>query len=216
MIVHNVKQGSEEWERLRKGKLTVSEFGRIVTPAKLQLASGAKTYAIQKVAEMLGVESPSPAPTFYMERGTELEPYALSEFESTVAPVNRVGFIEFDGAAIGGSPDGLVGDDAVLEIKCPKAETLIEWHCDGVLPSDYRMQCQGMLWLTGRKLCHFWGWHPEIEPFHVTVVPEPEVLEALDKCIPKVLDMMADILKKVKVRKSSMIGTEYQMEDVSL
>lgn len=217
MIIHNVRQGSEEWEQLRLGKLTASEFGRLVTPAKLQFASGAKSYCIQKAAELLGVHSPPMTPTFYMDRGTELEPHALAEFEAKIAPVQRVGFIQLsEGISVGCSPDGLVGDDGVVEIKCPKSETLIEWIADGVLPSEYRMQCQGELWVTGREVCHFWGWHPEIEPFHIEVVREPEVMDALSKAIPKALLMIADIIKKVRVRRSNMVSAVYDVEDISL
>ena len=84
MIIHHVRQGSEEWEELRKGKATASEFGRIVTPTQLKFAAGAKTYAIQKAAEILGIASPPTVPTKWMDQGTEYEPLAFDEFTRTI------------------------------------------------------------------------------------------------------------------------------------
>jgi hypothetical protein len=188
-----------------------------VTPAQLKYAAGAKTYAIQKAAEILGVSSPKSAPSFWMERGTELEPLAFDEFSRTIAPAIQVGFIQpFDGALIGASPDGLVGDDAVLEIKCPASETLIEWIVDGELPSEYRLQVQGELWVTGRSHCHFYGWHPEIEPFHLVVGRDAKVMAALEDVLPRFLDLVAEILGMVKKRQSVVISTRYETEEVNL
>jgi putative phage-type endonuclease len=217
MIIHNVRQGSEEWEALRRGKATASEFNRIVTPSQLKFAAGAKTYAVQKAAEILGVASPKSAPSFWMDRGTELEPLAFDEFTRTIAPASQVGFIErYEGVRIGASPDGLVGDDGVLEIKCPAAETLIEWIIEGELPTEYRLQVQGELWVTERTHCHFYGWHPEIKPFHVIVERDEKVMSALDEALPKFLTMVGEILLKVEKRASVITTTSYQTEDVSL
>lgn len=214
---HNVRQGSEEWELLRRSRATASQFHRIVTPAKLKLASGAMTYAIEKAAELLGIESEKAAPSYWMDRGTELEPYAFEEFSQTIAPAEKVGFVTLDEMPmVGCSPDGLVGDDGILEIKCPKAETLIGWILDGGLPSEYRMQVQGELWITGRQHGHFYAWHPDMEPLHIMVEKDPEVIEAFEDCIPKFLGMVDDILGKVKRRTNPMLTTKYTAEEMEL
>jgi hypothetical protein len=155
-------------------------------------------------------------PTFFMDRGSELEPHAVSEFEQVIAPVQRVGFIQLaEGVDVGGSPDGLVGDDGCLEVKCPKAETLIEWILDGELPNEHRMQCQGVLWLTGRNVCHFWGWHPQLIPFHLEIERDEAVMKALDDAVPRVLEMMAEIVELVSIRPSVLTATQYETEDLT-
>jgi putative phage-type endonuclease len=215
VIIHKCKQGSDEWERLRKGKATASEFHRIITPSQLKLSSGAKDYAIQKAAEILGLDSPRQEPGYWMERGTELEPLAFAEFCEKVLPAEHVGFIQLhEGASVGCSPDGLVGDDSLLEIKCPKAETLIEWILNGELPSQYRLQVQGEMWVTGRSSCHFWGWHPEIEPFHLEINRDPKVIGALDNVMGEFQKMVRSIVALIKKRPVSHMT--YQTEEVSL
>jgi putative phage-type endonuclease len=216
-MIYNVRQGSEEWEQLRRSRATASQFHRIITPAKLQLASGARSYAIEKAAEILGIESERMVPSFWMERGTELEPQAFAEFARTVQPAEQVGFVTLDEIPmIGCSPDGLVGNNGILEIKCPKSETLIEWILDGVLPSQYRMQVQGEMWITGRSAGHFFGWHPEIEPFHIVVERDEKVIAAFEEHLPVFLGMVKDVLDQVRRRPSVLLETSYEAEEMEL
>ena len=71
--------------------------------------------------------------------------------------------------AYGGSPDGLVGDDGLIEIKCPKASTLISYHAGKALPNQYKPQVQGLLMISGRDWCDFFAWHPGLKPFLLRV-----------------------------------------------
>ena len=200
MIVHECLQGSEAWEQLRRGKATASMFGRIVTPAKLQFAAGAGTYACEVVAEQLGVASEKPMPTYWMDRGVEMEPYARKDFElMTNLPVREVGFIELVANPVGCSPDGLVGDDAMLEIKCPSSEVLIGYHYYDVLPREHVIQVQAQMWIAGRHRCHFFAWHPDLKPFHVVVTRDPKFMNAFDSAIPKFLALVESIKSKVTV-----------------
>jgi len=214
MIIHRMPQGSEAWEQVRKGKATASNFGRIVTPAKLQYAAGAITYAAEVAAQRLGVESCSPPPNFWMERGTELEPIARKEFAETIHPVEVVGFVEpSEKAGFGCSPDGLIGDDAILEIKCPAPETLIVYHHFGGLPRDYVLQVQGQLFVTSRQRCHFYAWHPELEPFHIVVDRDENVCEKLGAALVKFLGTVEQLCK-IKTRQA--IHTIYETSEVAL
>lgn len=200
-FIHNVTQGSEDWEQIRKGKVTASEFHRIITPKKLTFATGAKKYAIEVAAEQLGIESIDFQPTYWMDRGNEMEDHAIAEFERTHGEVERVGFVTIGKfGKCGCSPDGFVGDDELIQVKCPKPETMMGYILDGGLPDEHRIQVQGELWITGRKRSHFYCWNPEIEPFHVVVERDEKVIEALDDHVPTVLGMVNRICETVKAR----------------
>jgi len=123
MIVYrNVAQGSTEWLLLRMGRPTASCFDRIITPSG-KPSSQASDYCNLLLAElMLGRPIETPAMP-WMERGSLLEDDARAEYEFVNdVTVDRVGFCTTDDGLIGCSPDGLVGEDGLLELKCPKAE----------------------------------------------------------------------------------------------
>lgn len=212
MKIHHFDQGSEQWEEIRKGKATASRFKEVVTAKKLELSASSQRYAAQLVAERLGIESTDPLPTYWMQWGTEAEPYAIQEFErSQNLEVERVGFIELNDDC-GCSPDGLIGDNELIEVKCPKSETLIQWQLNGALPDEYRLQVQGSLWITGRSHCHFWGWHPQMAPMHLIVSRDEEVMDALDKWIPAFIESVKAMEKCIQARP---IPPDFSMVEMS-
>jgi len=165
MRIIECRQQSEEWERWRN-RPTASEFGKFITPARGDYSSQATAYAAKIVAKRLGVYQ-EPPPTFWMEWGNEQEPNAkLAYTRETGREIQEVGFVLPDHTdAFGGSPDGLVGDDGLIEIKCPAPETLITFHAECVVPIQYRPQVQGLLLITGRQWCDFYVFHPRLTPF---------------------------------------------------
>jgi len=221
MIISKAPQGSEEWERVRKGKATGSEMAKILTPSKLDFASGARQYACQKVAEILGVESPQPAPNFWMERGTELEPEARLAFEEyTQLKVDQVGFImPHKDARYGCSVDGIIIDErnlraGILEIKCPSAEVLIGYHDSDEIPKDYMMQIQFNMFVCEVSLCWFWAWHPYLNPMLKLVQADERYQSKFGPALEKFNEMVDSIL--AKVQKVDRPLTQYQGEEYQL
>ena len=201
--IHNVDQGSEAWEDLRRGKATASQIHRILTPKKMQMGSGAKKYAAELVAERFQVQQPDFQPTYWMDYGTEAESWAIDEFKKThQIEVESVGFVtpEQD-SQFGCSPDGFIGEDELIQVKCPKAETLIKYHIDGGLPSDHKIQVHSEIWITGRERSHFYAWHPELTPLHVVVERDEEIIEALEETVPKFLEMVDGYMSKLTKRR---------------
>jgi len=170
-VLVEVEQRSDEWQKLRCGVATASCFDRIITPATGKPSASAVAYRRELLAEWLTGQPVSIKESGWMQRGTEMEPEARAfyEFEAD-AEVTETGFVFLDERRlIGCSPDGLVGDDGLVEIKCPAPHTHVGYLIDAKLPTAYIPQVQGALWVTGRRWCDFISYHPEMEPLIVRV-----------------------------------------------
>lgn len=190
-------QQSEEWDRWR-ARPTASQFGRIVSPTRGDYSEQATAYAAEIVAKRLGVYT-EPPPSFWMTWGTESEPLALASYEeANGVDVRKVGFmLPLYTDAYGGSPDGLVGNDGLIEIKCPKPETLIRWHAAGVLPDEHRPQIQGLLLISRLPWCDFYAWHPGLTPFQIRVRADEGYQTKIANAIYKLLEEVERIESSV-------------------
>lgn len=165
-VVHNVEQGSLAWFDLRKGLPTASEFECIVKKGKDGKTPSAtrRTYMLQLAGEILTGEPPEGFGSIYTERGKLLEPEARDLYAMlTEAAPEQVGFLTNHGA--GCSPDSLIGNDGLLEIKTKKPALLVEAICEGKFLDEHKAQCQGALWVAEREwidLCCYW---PGLPPF---------------------------------------------------
>lgn len=209
MKVLNIRQGSDEWDTVRFKMPTASRFSDLLTPKRLQYSASSRKYQIELISKQLGVYIPPP-PSFWMDRGTEEEPNAILCYErKNSVDVARVGFVMRDDGSAGGSPDGLVGDDGGLEIKCPSPEVLIDYHLKKELPSAYVMQVQGYLWLTGRKWWDFFGYHPDLPPFEIRVTADADIADALNEVVPRFNAEMRELKTVFEGRKT---GLDYLFE----
>lgn len=199
MRIADVEQGGEAWEKLRRGVPTASNFGRIITPAKGDLSTSWPLYAAELIAQELGILV-QPPPSFWMERGIETEPYAIKAYETvTGRKVEKAGFVWPDAhEKFGCSPDGLVGDDGLIEAKCPKPETLIGYHLNGELPNEYKPQVMGQLLITGRYWCDFVGYHPELKPFILRVERDDKYIANLWMALDEFCEKLAEVRAKLQ------------------
>jgi len=147
-IITGIDQGTDEWLALRYGWITASKFKDVK-------AGGAgktrKSYMYQLAAEAITGERIETYTNEYMEWGTLTEPQARAMYELESGNiVEEVSFIKLDDVnKIGCSPDGLIGDDGMIEIKCPKTTTQIETYLSGKMPTGHNAQVQGQLWVSG-------------------------------------------------------------------
>jgi putative phage-type endonuclease len=162
-----MKQGTREWFEARAGKVTASRIADVMNFLKRSGEEGAdrRAYKAQIIVEtitgeptMEGYLSP------YMQWGTEHEDAARSAYELRGgALVDQVGLVDHPTIPrAAASPDGYVGDDGLLEIKCPKTETHIGYLLADVVPSDYLPQMYFQLACTGREWCDFASFDPRL------------------------------------------------------
>ncbi len=142
-----MSQRSEEWYEVRKGRMTASNAATIATNGK-----GLETYAYEILAEKYSNNSEESFTSFDMKRGIELEEQARMTYELEHEEVQQIGFVELD-EFTGCSPDGLVGEDGGIEIKCPNDVNFFRLMVNGESEIDkkYLWQVQMSLLITGRK-----------------------------------------------------------------
>ena len=199
MIIHPAEQGSLAWIEARLGRATASAFAKIITPGG-KLSKSREGYMATLLAEhFLGEPVDEFHGTEWTERGTVLEPdaFACYAFRNDEEPI-KCGFIYRDETElVGCSPDGLVGDDGLLELKCPMAGTHLMYLAQGAVPSAYVPQVQGQLWVTGRAWCDFMSYHPGFPPLVVRMAPDPRLQAAFDAHIPQFCDEMLEARERL-------------------
>jgi len=185
------EQGTDGWLASRIGRPSASQFSRLITTSGKPSSSAGK-YIEQMVIERLSGESTPHFQSEHMARGNELEPEAREYYElMTGNTVVEVGFILDDSEEFGCSPDGLVGDDSGLEIKCPVENTMLGYIEDpmkGV--KKYWQQIQGCMMITGATTWDFLAYHPEMEPVLVTVEYDEEFCSKMYEEIVKAVNII--------------------------
>jgi putative phage-type endonuclease len=175
-------QGSDEWLAARCGLLTASEMKLIITPT-LRSADNDKTRA--HVWELLAQRITGHVEPQYisddMLRGQEDEIEARLVYAKHYAEVEEVGFITNDewGFTVGYSPDGLVGDDGLIEIKSRRQKYQLETIASQKMPDDYTIQVQTGLLVSGRKWCDFVSYSGGLHMVTIRVLPDPAIQAAI-------------------------------------
>lgn len=192
MILHNVTQGSGEWLQVRLGIPTASEFDKILTTTG-KLSAQWEDYAAKLLAEKLLNRPCEEFSSQWTERGHDLEPQAVSfyEFQNECETV-AIGFITDDARTMGASPDRLVGDDGLLEIKCPAPQTHMKYLMRQSVDKKYYPQIQGQLLVTGRAWVDIMSYHPELPPAIIRVERDADYLAAMQEAITDFTKKMAD------------------------
>ena len=194
----HVEQGSDEWLQLRCGLLTASEMKLILTPT-LKAANNDKTrahayeLAYQRITNFVEPQYISDA----MLRGQEDEIYARQAYADHYAPVTETGFVTNDkwGFTIGYSPDGLVGDDGLIECKSRCGKYQVQTIASDAVPDDYVLQLQTALLVTERKWIDFVSYCGGLPVFVKRVEPDEQVQEAIIAAATGFQERVDDIVR---------------------
>ena len=178
-----MEQGTEEWKLARLGKVTASR----VSAARAKKGTAARAdYIADIITERLTGSPIESYTNAYMEWGTANEPLARAAYEiRTSIWVEQVAIVDHPTiASFSASPDGLVWTDGLLEIKCPKTSTHLNWMMKGTVPSEHKNQMLAQLACTGRKWVDFVSFDPRLpehlQMFVVRFEPDPKDIDDLE------------------------------------
>lgn len=195
MQIHNCEQGTEEWLACRLGKLTASTAQAIATNGK-----GLETLCLEKTAEILTGKPTVGFKSEAMEHGNLMEDEARTIYElETGNKVEQIGFYE-DNEYIGVSPDGLVGDGGLIEIKCPTDKTYTEYLLTNKIKPEYYAQMQMQMLVMNRHWCDYVVYNSNFKKSIVIqrVLPNKDYMDKLTRGLFDGVAMIKDNLKKIK------------------
>lgn len=199
-----IVQGSDEWKALRLGKVTASRVADVIAKTKTGWGASRTNYAAQLIAERLTGNIAESYTNAAMQWGTDTESEARSAYEfRTNEDVVEVAFsphpkLEMSGA----SPDGLVGDNGLVELKCPNTATHIETLLSKTVSGRYVTQMQWQMACTGRQWCDFASYDPRMPEnmrlFVCRVTRDDILIGELEKEIGIFLSELDGTIKKLK------------------
>jgi putative phage-type endonuclease len=180
----NLEQGSDEWKQARLGHVTASNIAEVMSKGKgTGEAVGRYKYKVRLVAERLTMTAGESYTNAAMQWGVEQEQFACMQYEATKNEfVDKTGFwlhptIQW----LGVSPDRLVGQDGLIEVKCPNTTTHLDYLFENKVPAEYYKQIQCQLWVTGRQWCDFVSYDPRLPKRNQLLIVRTERDESLIK-----------------------------------
>jgi len=193
-------QRTDEWYAARLGKVTASRLSDVLATIKTGEAAARANYRIELVAERLTGKSTPSFTSAAMQWGVDCEPMARSAYETaTGLIVTEVGFVDHPTIAMtGASPDGLVGDDGLIEIKCPDTKTHIETLTSKQVPPKYIPQMQWQMACTGRAWVDFVSFDPRLpEHLMLEIIRVDRDQSLIDKYSEAVNRFLADVSQTI-------------------
>ncbi len=205
-IIETCEQGSEEWLSLRLGKITASRVKDVLTKGRgTSPSKTAESYMMELIAEILTGNSKPFFENDAMRWGTETEPQARAMYavNNDFVDVKEVAFVEHN-EHVGISPDGLVGDDGLLEIKCPNTTTQLKRALSDDYSADYKAQIQMQLWVTEREWCDFLSFDPRLECaagyLQQRVMRDEEYIEEMKTKVYAFVEKMNELIQQLTTK----------------
>lgn len=203
-------QRSPEWFAARCGKVTASRLYDVMARAKSGYAASRQNYMAELICQRLTGKLEEGFTNAAMMRGTELEPvaremYALNEFDAVISEVGLIDHPTIAGFAA--SPDGLVNDDGLIEIKCPNTWTHLQTLKTGVPKRQYLLQMHAQMMCTGRKWCDFVSFDdrlpPELAYFKTRINFDEVLAEEIEQEVVKFLTELETEIQNITHQESA-------------
>ena len=190
MKIHNFEQRTDEWYAIRKGKMTASNAETIIANGK-----GLETYIYNLMEEYYSSAEKENYINADMQRGIDLEPEAKIEFQFyTGLDIKEVGCVELNEYILA-SPDGLIGDDGLIEIKCPNDSIYFKLLLNNNIKPEYIAQMQMQMYVTDRQYCYFVSYNPNFEKslYIKKINRDEEMIEKLKKGLERGTELIKEI-----------------------
>jgi putative phage-type endonuclease len=195
-----MEQRTPEWFAKRLGLVTASRIADVMAKVKTGTAASRSGYMTQLVTERLTGQPTEGYQSAAMEWGIEQEGAARAAYEArTGVLVDEVDFVRHPILEAGASPDGLVGEDGCIEIKCPNTATMLEYIEDRSVPRKYLLQIQWQLACTGRNWCDFVAYDPRLpEHLQLLVIRVPRDEEVIEQIAAEVGRFVTELRDRVE------------------
>lgn len=214
-------QGSDEWFAARCGLLTASEMRHIITPVKLEYAKNESSR--QHLYELLAQRVTKYVEPSYisddMLRGQQDEMEAIRYYQERYGFAQSVGFITNDkwGFTLGYSPDALVGDDGVIEVKSRRQKYQVETILKGSMPDDFKIQVQAGLLISERKWCDFisycGGMHMIVVRIYSDAIVQNAIINAATSFHESLDELMETYTARIADPEFRLVPTERRLEE---
>lgn len=208
-----IVQGSPEWFAARCGKVTASRVADVIAKTKSGYGASRANYAAELIAERLTGTTSLGFTNSAMQWGTDQEPFARAFYAArNGVTVYEVGFVDHPEVAMSGaSPDGYVGEDGLLEVKCPNTATHLDTLLGETVPAKYMTQIQWQLACTGRAWCDFASYDPRLpEPIRLFVKRVPADVSLIVELETEVSAFIREIDEKV-----ARLTEKYQQQEAA-
>jgi putative phage-type endonuclease len=199
-----IEQGSPEWLAIRLGKVTASRIADVLAKGKSGEAATREDYRTELVVQRLTNEPGESFTNAAMEWGTQTEPMARIAYEAHANVfVEQVAFVDHPTIEwFGCSPDGLVGETGLIEIKCPASKKHLKYLLGANPPAKYVPQMQCQMAVTGREWCNFVSYDPrlpeDLQLFVVRLERDEEYIKAMEAEVEKFLGEVSEMYSKLK------------------
>lgn len=176
MKIYNFPQGSDDWFNIRLGKITGSKIDKLLEGKRGYGKTTEKEILTLTAERLTNKNTDSNFSTIHTERGNACEDDARSQYEKEYnVKVETIGFAEIDNY-VGYSPDGLVGDDGMIEIKCPDTHIFVKRIYENTIPTEYISQIQLGLYVLKRNWCDFICYNSNFDKLFVKRMEKDEVI----------------------------------------